>query len=859
MNKIVEFLQDVTGLVEGEEKIELRVKTSTGMTPFFFKKAAPAVALAERKSETGDVYFGVAPRKRASVSGKKKDVAKVSSLWIDLDAKGKTNFRSLRKRAQRFLLPPSYVVHSGGGYHVYWMLEEPVGIDEAEDGLKALQRFFGSDHVTDASRVLRVPGTLNHKKSTPREVVIELAEPKRQFSLNDIIVATRTSFDLVRLIRGDRKGDFKSRSERDYAIIGELCKRGAALDLVEYLYATVPTLQETTEDHGADYVERTYEKAKGAVGEVNEEEFEVTVVDEIPQSKKKTRSVIEFEDRGTAYYVNDAQVSTFILEPKRLLDSPTGEEVVVCNVVTEWSTAQNVPFPRSAFVRKDTLHRRLQRFEWQWFGSDKQTQALVTHLHNQLQEHSTERTAGTFILGLHDDLWVSQRMTISPNIVYNGVDAPVAYVESDNQAPYLKYNMKVPDAEYTEMLRELVKLLPTVNRPEVMYPALAWYMATPLKPLIHSVARAQFPILTFFGTRGSGKTSLIQQVFQRLTGYSRPVSYDCQTTKYSRDVLLGTSNAVPVSFAEYRDSDKRIQEEIARLIRLSYDGASSTRGKRYDVSRGLNTYELTAPFTLDGEDMVTDPACQERTVSVILRPETIRPGEECFEAFSNLIRLPLEDFAGRYIQFCLNHGEALLSKESWNGYIDRAQALARPQMLPARIANNYAVMFFGLRMFQQFLHQHDIAFKVPTNAFKESLSFSFATQMGRTILAVDDFVTDIINELSKARATDFAWRYIERKDELYIHFTPAYNWWREQLNRRRLPVPGKSAIREQLKERVGMDLGSYVISLDSPKYMTKTKQQRALVLNLEKASKVLDIPYPLALNQIVLIRKKDED
>lgn len=857
--KIVEFLQDITGLVEGEEKLELRVKTSTSMTPYFFKKAAAAVAFAERKCETGDVYFGVAPRKRASVSGKKKDVAKVSSLWIDLDAKGKTNFRSLRKRAQRFLLPPSYVVHSGGGYHVYWMLEEPLEIEDAETGLKALQKFFSSDHVTDASRVLRVPGTLNHKKSTPREVVIESAKPERQFSLNDIIVATRVSFDLVRLIRGDREGDFKSRSERDYAIIGELCKRGADLNLVEYLYATEPNLQETTEDHGADYVERTYEKASGEVGEVNAAEFEVAVVDEIPKSKKSTKNVIKFEDRGTAYYVNDIQVSTFSLDPRRLLDSPIGEEVVVCDVRTEWGTTRSVPFPRSAFVRKDTLHRRLQRFEWQWFGTDKQTQALVTHLHNQLQEQATERTAGTFTLGLHGDLWVSQRMTLSPNHVYNGVDAPVAYVESDNQAPYLKYNMKVPDDEFTEMLQEFVDLIVKINRPEVIFPALAWYMATPLKPLVHSVAHAQFPILTFFGTRGSGKTSLIQQVFQRLVGYSRPVSYDCQTTKYSRDVLLGTSNAVPVSFAEYRDSDKRIQEEIARLIRLSYDGASSTRGKRYDVARGLNTYELTAPFTLDGEDMVTDPACQERTISVILRPETISPGEECFDAFSSITRLPLEDFAGRYIQFCLNHGEALLSKDSWDGYIDRAQALARPQMLPARIANNYAVMFFGLRLFQQFLHHHGIALKAPTNAFKESLSFAFATQMGRTILAVDDFATDIINELSKARATDFAWRYIESKDVLYIHFTPAYNWWREQLNRRRLPVPGKSAIREQLKERIGRGLGSYIVSLDSPKYMTKTKQQRALVLDLEKASKVLDIPYPLALNQIVLTRKKDED
>jgi hypothetical protein len=68
--------------------------------------------------------------------------------------------------------PPTLVNHSGGGFHCYWVLEEPAsvsehGIEKLESINKALLTELGGDKGThNLDRVLRVPGTFNFKLET---------------------------------------------------------------------------------------------------------------------------------------------------------------------------------------------------------------------------------------------------------------------------------------------------------------------------------------------------------------------------------------------------------------------------------------------------------------------------------------------------------------------------------------------------------------------------------------------------------------------------------------------------------------------------------------------------------------------
>jgi hypothetical protein len=80
-------------------------------------------------------------------------------------------------------LPKPLVVSSGGGLHCYWILEVELTIEQWQpqaDGLKAACAKFGLDadpsRTTDASSVLRTPGTHHHKSGRIVEAG-ELAGP----------------------------------------------------------------------------------------------------------------------------------------------------------------------------------------------------------------------------------------------------------------------------------------------------------------------------------------------------------------------------------------------------------------------------------------------------------------------------------------------------------------------------------------------------------------------------------------------------------------------------------------------------------------------------------------------------------
>lgn len=126
-------------------------------------------------------------------NGKSKAVRKAANatwlkaIWIDCDVKpGDPRHYHTMPEAIGALdafrdkvgLPfPSAVVNSGGGLHIYWISEAPMAPDEWRlyaDGLKALLLREGvkcdTGLTTDIARILRVPGTTNHKYTPPRNV-----------------------------------------------------------------------------------------------------------------------------------------------------------------------------------------------------------------------------------------------------------------------------------------------------------------------------------------------------------------------------------------------------------------------------------------------------------------------------------------------------------------------------------------------------------------------------------------------------------------------------------------------------------------------------------------------------------------
>jgi hypothetical protein len=138
------------------------------------------------RAETTDVYVGCAPRSRAD--GRKRAIEQVWVLWAECD--GRDAARAARGHSPR----PGLVVASGSGsnIHAYWPLRVPVSPRVAEAANLRLASAFGADMACfDASRILRPPGTWNHKHQPPRRV--ELVEQRLavRFDVDQVVGGLR--------------------------------------------------------------------------------------------------------------------------------------------------------------------------------------------------------------------------------------------------------------------------------------------------------------------------------------------------------------------------------------------------------------------------------------------------------------------------------------------------------------------------------------------------------------------------------------------------------------------------------------------------------------------------------------------
>ncbi len=137
-------------------------------------------------SKEFNVYFGVCQRQ--SKKGDKKAVKQTQSLWVDLDGKDFAGGKEeVLRRLKSFPISPTIIVDSGNGYHVYWLLKEPFeitceqDIHKIEAFLKAIAKTLGGDlNSAELARVLRLPGTINHKNpdSLLTVSILELNENK---------------------------------------------------------------------------------------------------------------------------------------------------------------------------------------------------------------------------------------------------------------------------------------------------------------------------------------------------------------------------------------------------------------------------------------------------------------------------------------------------------------------------------------------------------------------------------------------------------------------------------------------------------------------------------------------------------
>jgi predicted P-loop ATPase len=140
-----------------------------------------------------NVYFGIHPcydvppksktgnTDRRYIRSQLEYIGVVNGLYSEFDGKDFDGGKPAARAHVESLEPaPSVVIDSGGGYHCYWFLDDTWVLSNDDDRQRArsLQKawvtFTGGDQgAEDLPRVLRLPGSKNHKYTPPRPVEFE--------------------------------------------------------------------------------------------------------------------------------------------------------------------------------------------------------------------------------------------------------------------------------------------------------------------------------------------------------------------------------------------------------------------------------------------------------------------------------------------------------------------------------------------------------------------------------------------------------------------------------------------------------------------------------------------------------------
>lgn len=164
-------------------ELRYRVKSDTLAAEFLpaHDETALADAIARRAPRT-DVHVGCAPRRCRS--GTKNDIEQVWALWAECDG------IAAARAAVSYSPRPAIIIASGSGpnVHAYWPLRDPLSPRDAEHANLRLAHALGADRACyDATRILRPPGTWNHKRQPPSPVTAVRIETDVSFTAAQVV------------------------------------------------------------------------------------------------------------------------------------------------------------------------------------------------------------------------------------------------------------------------------------------------------------------------------------------------------------------------------------------------------------------------------------------------------------------------------------------------------------------------------------------------------------------------------------------------------------------------------------------------------------------------------------------------
>lgn len=202
------YLEVLTSAAEPGQFLDVRWRQPAGRMRRRFLPAArigDAIRLFAALAHSNDVYVGVALRDGDSHGGRAA-IGGMALAYIESD------HASTAERLSAFGHPPTMVVASGspGHYQVYWLLDRCYSPWELESANRRLALALAADPASsDAARILRPPGTLNHKHDPPQPVTLLVLRRDARVTIAELVdglPGDATPPHAVRPMKGPRSG-----------------------------------------------------------------------------------------------------------------------------------------------------------------------------------------------------------------------------------------------------------------------------------------------------------------------------------------------------------------------------------------------------------------------------------------------------------------------------------------------------------------------------------------------------------------------------------------------------------------------------------------------------------------------------
>lgn len=206
-----------------------------------------------------EVYVSINTIKPESHGRTKEDIAEVRHVYLDFDENGTAAVQALLKRDD--VPEPNYLVNSSAGkWQVSWKVE---GFEaaEAERLMRHLARETHADiAATDISRVLRLPGFLNHKYGRPYLVRAE-SRSTRTYGPEHFPRSPAEEQGTRGVTDKPHQGSSGriTQSERDWAYAKRAIARGEPVDQI---VSAIAAFRRGEKCDPVQYAERTVRKAQ---------------------------------------------------------------------------------------------------------------------------------------------------------------------------------------------------------------------------------------------------------------------------------------------------------------------------------------------------------------------------------------------------------------------------------------------------------------------------------------------------------------------------------------------------------------------------------------------------------------------